>query len=162
MTQSTTYLDVGCTLPNHPIEATSGFLGNINQFKGNWTLLYFYPKDNTSGCTKQAEDIRDHWESFTKAKITVFGVSKDSLKSHENFKAKYDLPFELITDPDAKLCELFGVYQEKSMYGRKYMGIVRSSFLINPKAQVVASWRKVKVTGHREEIMKKFSQLINE
>lgn len=150
---STTILDTGDKLPNFAFDATNNTQGNLAELKGHWTVIYFYPKDNTPGCTMEAKDIRDHWDDFTSKNTHVYGVSMDSMKKHENFKAKQSMPFELISDPEAKLCELFGVYQEKSMFGKKYMGIVRSTFLINPEGVITKSWRKVKVKGHAIDIL---------
>jgi peroxiredoxin Q/BCP len=116
-------------------------------------IIYFYPKDNTPGCTQEGEDFRDSYKDFKKIKIEIFGVSRESIKSHEGFKEKFNYPFELISDPDEKLCELFDVIKEKSMYGKKYMGIERSTFLVNKEGKLVEEWRKVKVPGHVTEVL---------
>ena len=120
---------------------------------GSWLVLYFYPKDNTSGCTAQACDFRDNMKRLAKADVQVVGVSPDSPKSHDNFTSKHDLNFTLVSDVDKKVCEKYDVWKEKSMYGRKYMGVVRSTYLINPKGKIVAVWEKVKVKGHVDAVI---------
>ena len=122
-------------------------------------ILFFYPKDNTPGCTQEGEDFRDLHKEFKKLKTEIYGVSRDSLKSHEGFKEKYKYPFELISDPDEKLCNLFDVIKEKNMYGKKYMGIERSTFLINKEGKLCAEWRKVKVKGHAQEVLEEVKKL---
>ena len=116
-------------------------------------IIYFYPKDNTPGCTQEGEDFRDLYKEFKKLKTEIYGVSRETLKSHEGFKAKFDYPFELISDPDEKLCKLFDVMKEKSMYGKKYIGIERSTFLVDKEGKLSAEWRKVKVPGHVNEVL---------
>jgi peroxiredoxin Q/BCP len=116
-------------------------------------VLYFYPKDNTSGCTKEGQAFAELYPQFRKARIEVVGISPDSLASHEKFKAKYGFPFELLADEDKKVCTLFDVYKEKSMYGRKYMGVERSTFLVDADGVLRREWRKVKVPGHAEEVL---------
>ena len=122
-------------------------------------MLYFYPKDSTPGCTTEGQDFRDHYEEFIAHNTVVYGVSKDSLKSHENFKAKQGFPFELISDPDEALCNAFGVIQLKKLYGREYMGIVRSTFLIDAKGNILQAWDKVKVKGHVEAVLEAIKAL---
>ena len=119
----------------------------------------FYPKDNTPGCTQEGEDFRDLYKEFKKLKTEIYGVSRDSLKSHEGFKEKYKYPFELISDPEEKLCNLFDVIKEKNMYGKKYMGIERSTFLINKEGKLSAEWRKVKVKGHAAEVLEEVKKI---
>ena len=116
-------------------------------------VLYFYPKDSTPGCTTEGQDFRDNHQAFVDHNTVVYGVSRDSLKSHENFKAKQGFPFELISDPDEDLCNAFGVIQLKKLYGREYMGIVRSSFIIDAQGNILKSWDKVKVKGHVDEVL---------
>ncbi|MGB0935692.1 MAG: thioredoxin-dependent thiol peroxidase [Alphaproteobacteria bacterium] len=140
-------------LPELTLETDGGRQINLSDWKGSKTVLYFYPKDNTSGCTAQACDFRDNMERITAAGYQVFGVSRDSVKKHDNFKDKYELNFPLISDPEEKLCDAFGVMKEKSMYGKKYMGIERSTFIINEEGKVTAAWRKVKVPGHVDEVL---------
>jgi peroxiredoxin Q/BCP len=116
-------------------------------------VLYFYPKDDTSGCTAEACAFRDALPDFSKVKAEIVGISRDSVASHESFKKKFKLPFLLASDEDGTVCQAFGVWAEKSMYGRKYMGIERSTFLIDAKGAVRKVWRKVKVPGHAEEVL---------
>ena len=133
--------------------ATSEKEIDSQELMGKNYIIYFYPKDNTPGCTQEGEDFRDLYKEFKKIKTEIYGVSRGSLKSHEGFKEKFNYPFELISDPDESLCKLFDVMKEKSMYGRKYMGIERSTFLINKEGKLSAEWRKVKVPGHAEEVL---------
>ena len=120
---------------------------------GKNVVIYFYPKDSTPGCTKEGEDFRDLYKKFIKRNALIYGVSRDSIASHEKFKSKYNFPFNLISDEEESLCKLFDVIKEKNMYGRKYMGIERSTFLINDKGILVEEWRKVKVKGHAQEVL---------
>ena len=133
--------------------ATGGKTLTLEQFQGRNLVLYFYPKDNTPGCTREGQDFRDHHEAFQAAKTDIVGVSKDSVKVHENFCAKQSFPFDLISDADETLCTLFDVIKEKNMYGRKYMGIERSTFLIDGEGVLRAEWRKVRVPGHVEAVL---------
>ena len=125
---------------------------SLDEFKGQRVVLYFYPKDNTSGCTQEACDFRDNLNRLT-SKADVIGVSPDSIKSHIKFKEKHGLNFLLISDPEHKLAEQFGVWKEKSMYGKKYMGIERSTFILDKKGNIEKEWRKVKVKGHVDEVL---------
>ena len=125
---------------------------SLNDFKGQRVILYFYPKDNTSGCTQEACDFRDNINRLT-SYATVIGVSPDSIKSHKSFKEKQSLNFILLSDPEHKLAEKFEVWKEKSMYGRKYMGIERSTFIIDKDGKIEKEWRKVKVKGHVDEVI---------
>ena len=120
---------------------------------GEKLVIYFYPKDMTTGCTKQSQDFRDHHAAFRKAKVRVMGVSRDSLKSHDKFREKEKLPFDLLSDEDEKVCRLFDVIREKTLYGRKYMGVDRSTFLIDARGTLQREWRGVKVPGHVEEVL---------
>ena len=125
---------------------------SLNDFKGQKVILYFYPKDNTSGCTQEACDFRDNINRLTNY-ATVIGVSPDSIKSHQSFKEKQNLNFILLSDPEHKLADKFEVWKEKSMYGRKYMGIERSTFIIDKNGKIEKEWRKVKVKGHVDEVI---------
>ena len=127
---------------------------DLAALRGRKVVLYFYPKDDTSGCTKEACGFRDAMPDFSKIDAEVLGVSKDSVKSHDKFKDKYELPFSLVSDEDGSICESYGVWVEKSMYGKKYMGIERSTFLIDEDGVVQGAWRKVKVPGHVEEVLR--------
>lgn len=141
------------------VSATSELEINSIDLLGKNIVLYFYPKDNTPGCTQEGEDFRDLYKEFKKLKTEIYGISRDSLKSHEGFKTKYKYPFELISDPDEKLCNLFDVIKEKNMYGKKYMGIERSTFLINKDGKLSAEWRKVKVNGHAIEVLEEVKKI---
>ena len=125
----------------------------FSENKGKNLVIYFYPKDNTPGCTKEGEDFRDNYNVLKKLNTEVIGVSKDSVASHQKFIAKFNFPFNLISDEDEKVCNLFDVIKEKNMYGRKYMGIERSTFLINDEGILVEEWRKVKVKGHAQAVL---------
>ncbi len=130
---------------------------SLEDFKGKRVVLYFYPKDNTSGCTQEACNFRDNINRLT-AKAEVIGVSPDSIKSHQKFREKQDLNFILLSDTEHKLAEEFEVWKEKSMYGRKYMGIERSTFVISPDGNIEKEWRKVKVNGHVDEVLAYLAQ----
>jgi len=143
---------VGAKVPAFKVASTTGETFTLQDASGKWLVLYFYPKDATSGCTVEAHDFRDLHEKFRRAGAQVLGVSRDSLKSHDKFRDKESLPFHLLSDTDEKLCQLFDVIHEKSLYGRKYMGIERSTFLIDGSAVLRREWRKVKVAGHAQEV----------
>lgn len=141
------------TLTSPPLEATGGKTIRLDDFAGQPVVIYFYPRDNTPGCTKEGEAFRDHFEAFTKLGCRILGASRDSLKSHERFAEKHDFPFPLIADPDETLCRQFDVIKEKNMYGRKVMGIERSTFLFDADGKLAREWRKVRVPGHVEEVL---------
>jgi len=141
-------LKVGDKAPEFSLQSGTGETVKLKDFKGQPVVLYFYPKDNTSGCTKQACDFRDTQTAITKAKAVLLGVSPDSVASHQKFAAKLELPFTLLSDPDHAVAEAYGVWVEKSMYGRKYMGIERTTFLIDAQGKIAEIWSKVKVPGH--------------
>ena len=132
--------------------STSGSF-RLSEQRGHPVVLYFYPKDNTPGCTMEGAQFRDLFIQFQKAGAVIAGVSRDSVKSHEGFKAKMAFPFELIADPDEKLCEAFGVMKMKSMYGRKVRGVERSTFLIDAEGKLAREWRGVKVAGHADDVL---------
>jgi len=125
---------------------------SLDNFKGSYLVIYFYPKDKTSGCTIESQDFRDFKNKFARKNCKIVGVSRDSIKSHKSFTEKESLNFPLISDPDETMCNAYGVMKEKSMYGRKYMGIERSTFLIGPDGLLIKEWRGVKVPGHVEEV----------
>lgn len=125
----------------------------LADFKGKPVVVYFYPRDNTPGCTKQGEGFRDHYPEFQAAGCEIIGISRDSAASHDKFAAKYDFPFPLLADTDESLCRAFDVIKEKNMYGKKVMGIERSTFLFDAKGKLVREWRKVRVPGHVEEVL---------
>ena len=147
-------LEVGDKAPNFNLPTDGGGNISLKDLKGETVILYFYPKDDTPGCTKEACGFRDALPDFSKAKAKVIGVSKDPVKKHDKFKDKYDLTFPLASDEDGAICEAYGAWVEKSMYGRKYMGIDRSTFLIDGKGVIRGIWRKVKVPGHVDEVLK--------
>lgn len=133
--------------------ATSGVEFHLSELKGKQVVLYFYPKDSTPGCTTEGQGFRDRIEDFAKANTLVFGVSRDGIKSHENFKAKQCFPFELISDKDEAVCQLFDVIKLKKLYGKEYMGVDRSTFLIDAKGVLRQEWRGVKVPGHVDAVL---------
>ncbi len=143
---------------NFHFVATSNIEGNLSDLSGKYVILYFYPKDCTPGCTRESQDFRDLHKAFKKFNAIIYGVSKDTLKSHEHFKEKLNLPFDLISDVDEKLCDLFQVHK-KSSFLEKIAGIERSTFLIGPDGLLLKEWRKTKVTGHVEEVLKFLTSL---
>ena len=145
--------EIGKPAPNFDKPTDGGGRLSLGDLKGKKVILYFYPKDDTPGCTKEACGFRDALPDFGGADAVVVGVSKDSAAKHDKFKAKYDLPFTLVSDEDGEICEAYGTWVEKSMYGRKYMGIDRATFLIDEKGVIRQVWRKVKVPGHVEEVL---------
>ncbi|WP_257281332.1 MULTISPECIES: peroxiredoxin [unclassified Endozoicomonas] len=134
-------------------EATNNTTVTLSELKGRKVVIYFYPKDNTPGCISEGQTFRDLYSEFQEAGTLIFGVSRDSLKSHENFKAKHEFPFELISDPDEELCKLFDVIKLKNMYGKEYMGIERSTFLIDREGILQHEWRKVRIKNHVEDVL---------
>jgi peroxiredoxin Q/BCP len=140
-------------VPDFALPATGGATWKLSAARGRKLVVYFYPKDNTSGCTQEGVAFADLHAAFRKAGAEVVGVSPDSLASHEKFRSKMGFPFDLLADADKKACELFGVWKEKSMYGRKYMGVERSTFLIDEQGVLRREWRKVKVPGHADEVL---------
>ena len=139
--------------------ATSNLDVNIPDTEGRNIVLYFYPKDATPGCTTEGQDFRDNHKAFIDANSVVYGASKDGMTKHEKFKAKQEFPFELISDEDGELCEVFGVWQLKKFMGREYMGIVRSTFIISPDGNILKSWDKVRVKGHVNEVLEAVQSL---
>ncbi len=147
-------LEVGEKAPDFTLPKSGGGEVKLSALKGKKVVVYFYPRDDTPGCTKEACGFRDNRPDFSKLKAEVIGISKDSVASHDKFKKKYELPFILASDADGKVIERYGAWVEKSLYGRKYMGIDRSTILIDEKGVVRGIWRKVKVPGHVEEVLK--------
>ena len=146
-------LTVGDKAPAFNLPTDGGGTLALKDLKGKTVVLYFYPKDDTPGCTTEAQGFRDAIKDFEKAGAVIVGASKDSVARHDKFKAKYDLPFHLVSDEDGTLCEAYGVWVEKNMYGRKYMGIQRATFLIDEKGVVRETWPKVKVKEHAAEVL---------
>jgi peroxiredoxin Q/BCP len=146
-------LKEGDTAPAIALDTDSGQPFTLTSLKGKNVVLYFYPKADTPGCTKEACEFRDTTKKFTKANTVIVGVSPDATKSQAKFKEKFDLPFVLLADVDHKTCEDYGVWKEKSMYGKKYMGVERTTFVIDPKGKIKKIFPKVKVEGHAEEVL---------
>ena len=140
-------------VPAFTAAATGEQTLSLKDFKGKNLVIYFYPKDNTPGCTQEGQDFRDNYAAFKRAKTVVLGVSRDSVRVHTNFKAKHAFPFELLSDPDEELCKLFDVIKLKKNYGKEYMGIVRSTFLIDCKGILREAWTNVRVKGHVDAVL---------
>ena len=141
------------TAPSVILPNEIGKIIDLKSFRPNPIVLFFYPRDNTSGCTREAKDFTENLDIFERAKVSVFGVSKDSIESHDKFIKKQKLTISLLSDENGTVCEDFGVWKEKSMYGKTYMGIERSTFIIDGKGLVIKEWRKVKVPGHVNEVL---------
>ncbi|PTQ55984.1 MAG: Thiol peroxidase, Bcp-type [Candidatus Carbobacillus altaicus] len=154
-------VQVGEMAPDFTLPASSGGEVSLRDFRGQPVVLYFYPKDDTPGCTTEAKDFRDLHPDFTALGAVVLGVSPDPLTSHSKFIAKHDLPFTLLSDTEHEVAERYGVWQLKKNYGREYMGIVRSTFLIDAEGRIVKIWSNVKVKGHAEEVKRALEELLN-
>ena len=141
------------SFPDFELPGTSGTLFKFSDQRGHPVAIYFYPKDNTPGCTTEGQNFRDLYPQFQKLKCAIFGVSRDSLQSHENFKSKMSFPFELLSDADEEACKLFAVIKMKNMYDRKVRGIERSTFVFDGNGELVHEWRGVKVPGHAQEVL---------
>jgi peroxiredoxin Q/BCP len=152
-------IKVGTKVPDFKAKLTKSFEFVLSEYLGKNIIVYFYPKDNTPGCTKESESFRDHYQSFCSNNAEIVGVSRDSIKSHEKFIHKYAFQFDLISDEDEKICQLFDVIKEKNMYGKKYMGIERSTFIIDVNGILIYEWREVKVNGHVEEVLNTLEQM---
>ena len=139
--------------------ATGGITLTNKDFEDKNLIIFFYPKDNTPGCTLEGQDFRDNYKEFTKLNVEIIGVSRDSIKSHENFKDKQNFPFQLLSDPDEIMCKSFDVMKEKSMYGKKYIGVDRSTFLVSSTGLIAKEWRSVKVKGHVLEVLEAVKDL---
>jgi len=147
------------SLPPCQLDSTQGALSLPDDLLNQWLLLFFYPKDNTPGCTQEAQDFALLHAEFQKADTHVFGISRDSLKSHHNARARLNLPFDLISDPEETLCQFFAVIKLKRLYGKEYMGIERSTFLINPQGDIQTAWRNVKVKNHAQSVLEELNTL---
>ena len=154
-----TELIVGNPVPDFEADATGDIKFKLSDYQGKKIIIYFYPKDNTPGCTQEGKDFRDNIEQFNSHNIVIFGVSRDSVKVHEGFKAKQEFPFDLLSDKEEKLCQLFDVIKMKNMYGKQVRGIERSTFLIDEQGILIHQWRKVKVKVHIEEVLQKLTDL---
>ncbi len=148
-----TKLKTGDKAPDFKLPDQDGKMHNLSDYLGKWVLLYFYPKDDTPGCTKEACSMRDNMANFDKMKTVVLGVSVDSVQSHDKFAKKYKLPFPILSDNEKKVVKLYGVWREKNMMGRKYMGTVRTSFLIDPQGKVAKVYEAVKPEVHTKEVL---------
>jgi len=146
-------VELNQAVPEFSCATTAEEALTLASLKGKNIVIYFYPKDNTPGCTQEGQDFRDHYDEFQAANTEIFGVSRDSVRVHTGFKSKHSFPFELISDPDESLCELFDVIKLKKLYGKEYMGIERSTFLINADGILINQWRKVKVKVHVAEVL---------
>ncbi len=146
-------VEIGKKVPAFKLPATGDQTISLSSLKGKNVVLYFYPKDSTPGCTREGQDFRDNIAKFKRQNCVILGVSRDSIRSHENFKAKQQFPFELLSDSEEELCKLFDVIKLKNLYGKKHLGIERSTFLIDDKGKLRQEWRKVKVDGHVDEVL---------
>jgi peroxiredoxin Q/BCP len=151
-------IEIGTKAPEFTAVIDGNTTISTTDLYGKWLVLYFYPKDNTSGCTKEACNFRDNMERITSSGAIVLGISPDNVKSHDNFKAKFELNYNLIADPDKSICNLFEVIGEKSMYGKKYLGVIRSTFIISPEGIVKYLWKNVKVDGHVDVVITKLNE----
>lgn len=149
----------GKKCPKFSAEATSEQVISNQTYKDKNVVIYFYPKDSTPGCTTEGQEFRDNYKKFKKYNTEILGVSRESIKSHENFKSKQNFPFELLSDPDEKMCKAFDVMKMKSMYGRQYMGVDRSTFIVNDQGKIIKEWRSVKVKGHVQEVLETVEKL---
>jgi peroxiredoxin Q/BCP len=147
------------SFPPCQLDSTQGTLNLPDDLLNQWLVLFFYPKNNTPGCTQEAQEFALLYPEFQKAQTRVFGISRDSLKSHHNARVRLDLPFDLISDPEEIACQYFGVIKLKRLYGREYMGIERSTFLINPQGDIQTAWRNVKVKDHAQSVLNKLNEL---
>jgi thioredoxin-dependent peroxiredoxin len=154
-----TTIKAGAKVPPFSLPVTGGGTWSLKDAAGRKLVIYFYPRDLTSGCTREAQDFRDLYPKFRRAGAEVIGVSRDSVASHEKFTAKESLPFPLLADADEKVCKLFDVIKQKSLYGRKYLGVERSTFLLDGTGRLAQEWRKVKVPGHAEEVLEAAQRL---
>jgi peroxiredoxin Q/BCP len=153
MQKKMTQVTIDNKVPDFSLQATGDATFSLSDYAGKNIIIYFYPKDSTPGCTNEGIDFTDNYSAFQKLNTEIFGVSRDSVKSHENFKAKYSFPFQLLSDPDEIACNLFDVIKMKNMYGKQVRGVERSTFLIDPDGKLSHEWRGVKVAGHVQEIL---------
>lgn len=154
----TSSICVGQLVPNFAANATGDKTMQLSDYRGKYVLLYFYPKDNTPGCTQEGQDFKAHFDEFSALDCVVFGISRDSIRVHESFKCKQDFPFELLSDSEEQLCQLFAVIKMKNMYGKQVRGIERSTFLINPEGLLIYEWRKIKLKNHVTEVLEQLKQ----
>ena len=153
-----TEVTIGKPVPDFEANSTADSTFKLSDYRNKKVIIYFYPRDNTPGCTQEGKDFRDHFDEFTALNTVIFGVSRDSVKVHQGFKAKQEFPFELLSDKEELLCQLFDVIKMKNMYGKQVRGIERSTFLIDEKGILIYEWRKVKVKVHIEEVLQKLTE----
>ncbi len=151
-------LSIGNKVPDFIAQSNKGTIDS-KSYRGKYLVIYFYPKDNTPGCTLQAKDFRDLYQDFLKQNCDIIGVSRDSMQSHSKFECKYELPFPLISDSDSKLCNLFSIIKPKTIFGNTALGIIRSTFLLDPNGNLVQEWRKVSVANHAQEVLESLKKL---
>ena len=156
---STNKVKIGKKVPEFDLPSTGNKSVKLSQLKGKNKIIYFYPKDSTPGCTIEAQNFRDNMRKFSSLNTVILGVSRDKITSHERFKKNQKLPFDLLSDVDEKLCKIFDVIKEKNMYGKKFIGIERSTFLIDEKGILINEWRKVKVKEHVQDVLEKLKKL---
>jgi peroxiredoxin Q/BCP len=154
-------IKIGDTIPDFEALSTGNKTIKLVDYRGSYVVIYFYPKDNTPGCTQEGQGFRDNMDKFIVMNAVILGVSRDSVRIHEGFKCKQAFPFDLLSDTDEKLCQLFDVIKMKNLYGKQVRGIERSTFLIDPQGSLVREWRKVKVKTHCEEILHALTELRN-
>lgn len=154
-----TSISIGKIVPDFATSATGDKTVQLSEYRGKNVVLYFYPKDSTPACTQEGQDFNAHFAEFADLNCVIFGISRDSIRSHENFKCKQDFPFELLSDSDELLCQLFDVIKMKNMYGKQVRGIERSTFLINAEGLLIYEWRKVKIKNHVTEVLEQLKQL---
>ncbi|TVY01852.1 thioredoxin-dependent thiol peroxidase [Paenibacillus cremeus] len=154
-----TAIEVGRKAPDFTLESSGGKQVALKQFRGKKVVIYFYPADNTPTCTTQACEFRDYNGQFAEWNTEVIGISPDDLRSHDKFAAKYELPFLLLSDPDHAVCELYDVWRLKKLYGKEYMGVVRSTFLIDEQGKLAAEWRNIRIKGHVDKVLEAVKQL---
>ncbi len=151
---------IGKKIPTFKLQDEDGRMIDQSLFRGQWTVLYAYPKDSTPGCTQESCDFRDNWSRLKRMKVQVLGISRDSHASHQKFRDKFELPFPLLSDPEAKLLKPLGAFGKKMMYGKEVQGIIRSTFLVDPKGVIRFIWAKVSVKGHVDEVMEQLKSLM--
>ena len=151
-------LNIGNAIPDFEALSTGNKTVKLTDYRGRFVVIYFYPKDNTPGCTQEGQSFRDNIEKFIALNTVILGISRDTVRVHEGFKCKQEFPFDLLSDQDEKLCQLFDVIKMKNMYGKQVQGIERSTFLIDPEGLLIREWRKVKVKNHIEEILEALTE----
>jgi peroxiredoxin Q/BCP len=152
-------VNIGTAIPDFEVPSTGNKAIKLSDYRGHFVVIYFYPKDNTPGCTQEGQTFRDNIKKFTALNAVILGVSRDTVRVHDGFKCTQEFPFDLLSDQDEKLCQLFAVIKMKNMYGKQVRGIERSTFLIDPQGILIREWRKVKVKNHCEEILDALTEI---